>query len=186
MPPKGGFFPTASGSKYIEKCHLFDGIFLLLANEIVRIRCKSLPAHGIFSAKPFNRFPCAWHFFADIRMPSFASRDPALITQSSLRSLRSLHYDCTYLSPLLRGSPLSANHCRPMQFEPANSHDRQIPPASLPSRKNAMRRGSEACDREKMPCAGEIPANFAFFQNQGRALTFACFWRKTPPIYILN
>ena len=153
-----------------------------------RSRHSDSPAHGIFSRSQAS-LPLRMAFFAIACMPSFASRDPALITQSSLRSLRSLHYDCTYLSPLLRGSPLPILHCRWTAAsskcigQPIPQIPPQFPPASLPSRKNAMRRGSEACDREKMPCAGEIACPTAKTPIACQC-THVC--RKTPILYVLN
>ena len=120
----------------------------------------------LFSQKHANLSALTWDRRFPLRMAFFRDRMHAKLRFAwsrvnnldvSLRSLRSLRSHLPTYPHSLEVRPFPTT----IAIEPAaidfncRQPIPQIPPASLPSRKNAMRRGSEACDREKMPCAGE-------------------------------
>ena len=131
------------GVKCIEKCHLFDGIFpSSTANQLLL-----LPIVRQIAPCAWHFFPCAWHFFAIACMPSFASRDPALITLNvvTFTTFTPLHLP-TYPHSLevrpfpttIAAKPETIDLNRQQSFPPNPAKSRQL-----------------RFPREKMPCAGE-------------------------------
>ena len=103
------------------------------------------PCAWHFFRKAGQRLPCAWHFFAIACMPSFASRDPALITLN----VRYVHYvHSTHIYPTYPHSL----EVRPFPFCIAVE-----PPPVQNALASQSRRNSRQLrfPREKMPCAGE-------------------------------